>query len=175
MFGKKKEISTFMIGEFDYSPAQIARRVGVSVNTIKTRLEKTGLIDRCYRDEKGWLRIPHSVALDLIGEQAMQIQLTAPATQKRRQPVRKGRRQPLQEQFVEDEFSDRDYSREPVRLTPAQQLRERQEYAEELAGMMLRAGITPKMLYAQVAKNFEEYKRRQNANLSARAGIKKEE
>jgi len=171
----RKKNSELIIGEFDYAPNQIGRRVSVSSDTIKRRLEKTGLIDDCYRDEKGWLRIPYSVAVELIGEKAMQAPLPAPAKSipKRRQfPTTQGRRRRKRE-FVEDEsddfdrlntadFKDRDSGRGRAldRKSPAQAFRERQEYFEELARQMFKAGITPEMIHAQVAKNFEEYLRK---------------
>ncbi len=62
-------------GDFSYTSGIIARKLGVSINTVKNYLKKSGLEKQCYRDENNHLRIPAHVAIKFVPAESLAIQL----------------------------------------------------------------------------------------------------
>ena len=65
--------------EISFTPGRLANKLGIGKSTLKKHLEASGLIEECFYDEHGWLRIPYSTACKIAPPEAV-------ATKRERRP-----------------------------------------------------------------------------------------
>ncbi len=76
------------MNEITYSPGRLAKKIGVSRNTVKNHLYNSGLISQCYRSQNGYLQIPYRVAALMSSAEALAIrEPQEPRHQPKPQPV----------------------------------------------------------------------------------------
>ena len=157
---------------FSYSPrkascdstaiGQLAKKLGVSRQTVKNYLNKTGLIKQCYLDDNGWWRIPASVAIKFVPAESLAVP--------QKHQKKKGRKKATEasgEMFKEEMIdlglaphieaeAQRRRTPPPKALTPAQE-----EHAR-LAEVFRQTGITTQDVLAFIEQ--EKQKREKAAN-----------
>ena len=139
-------------GDFSYTSGIIARKLGVSINTVKNYLQKSGLEKQCYRDENNHLRIPAHVAIKFVPAESLAIQLKHNKKNKRKK-IDDNPDADFQDIISElgmSAYEDAPKPRPPKALTPAEK-----QHAKMLEIMRL-AGLTTNDVLAFIQKENEK-------------------
>jgi hypothetical protein len=120
--------------EMMIQPGRLARKTGVSKPKLISELRRTGLIHKCVRDEKGWLWIPWSVAIELVGAESLAVE------PKRRKTPRRKKKQDDFDREVEELFRP---SQPPqFRSGYDKRFAELERHSKQVAEKLVRAGVT---------------------------------
>ena len=61
------------MNEITYSPGRLAKKIGVSRDTLMRHLRNTGLIYQCFQTDNRYWRIPYNVAAEIASPEALSL------------------------------------------------------------------------------------------------------
>jgi hypothetical protein len=122
------------VKEIRLQPGRLARKLGISKDKLMSELKRTGLIYKCVRDEKGWLWIPWSVAIELVGAESLAVE------PKRRKARSRKKKQDDFDREVEELFRPS----QPVQFRRGynRRMAELERHSRQVAEKLVRAGVT---------------------------------
>ena len=123
--------------EITYTIGRLSKKLGMSSTPLRRHLESSGLIAECYRDVRGWLRIPYSTALRLTGGDENALAIQKPNRGKGRKRVDPE----IEELFEKPSQAKGKKQRKAPRAMPTS---DRFAYYQEVGKMLARAGVTAK-------------------------------
>jgi len=127
------------IKQVTYSPGKIAKKMGISRDTLLKHLKVTKLIDQCIYDDNGWIRVPYDIVMQVAGPDILQSNQTR---QQRKQKAKKPAHILLpgaQEKITPTEIKEKEIEK------PPQAVKDQAPY-RQLSQALVQAGITVKDL-----------------------------
>ena len=70
--------------EITYSPGRLAKKIGMSRDTLMRHLQETGLILQCFQMPNGYWRIPYRVVMEIAGPEVLAMNLLPAPRQTRK-------------------------------------------------------------------------------------------
>lgn len=119
--------------EISFTPGRLANKLGIGKSTLKKHLEDSGLIEECFYDDHGWLRIPYSTACKMATPEAV-------AIKRERRPRERttSKRDLVARLHKQTERFDEEESKVSTRIS------DEKERCEQLARMLIKSGLTVK-------------------------------
>lgn len=88
------------MNEITYSPGRLAKKIGVSRDTLMNHLHDTGLIHQCFQMENGYWRIPYKVVIEIAGPEVLTTTQPPVPRRKKTSPRNGIRKQPVPDEQI---------------------------------------------------------------------------